>query len=239
MNLTKEEQHDADNYNAACQKGHENVTEETNVISKRTLKYVKYILLMVITWFCSVEYDRYFGSFINGGLSRQQVELENYVLTSDDVSTEHIWRVVDEKDMQIKRMRTKLNYKQETHKIMLGFLTNEARYLEHALSINPDRENGFPFVDWSQALVETLLDFALDASHYDVLSWVAEQPGWDTVVSKALSKKIIRRINGSSPPKTSALTRAEREKQKEKELLARLHPYWKKHAGDLQVSVWK
>ena len=101
-------------YNDAAQRAHEKITVDTNSTSKKILTYVKYIGLVIITWFCSVQYDRYFGSVINDG------------------------------------------------------------------------------------------------------------------------------INGSSPPKTSAITRAERKERKERERLARLHPYWKKYAIDAPyVSIIK
>jgi len=189
-NLTKEEQHAADNYRAACQKAHENVTEDTNKISRKTFRWVKYIGIIVITWFCSVEYDRYFGSVINGGLSRQQVELENYALSNDKVSTEHVWQIVDEQKLLIDDLRRKINWKTETHIAMMGFLTNDKDRLELATTINPDRKNGFPFKDWHPHITKNILEFSINAFHIEALEWVVEQPEWYTIVSVDLVDRI-------------------------------------------------
>jgi len=177
-------------YNLECQKAHENVTDETYKISRKTFKWVKYIGIIVITWFCSVEYDRYFGSFINGGLSRQQVELENYILSNDKVSAEHVWQIVDEQKLLIDDLRRKINWKTETHIAMMGFLTNDKDRLELATTINPDRKNGFPFKDWHPHITKNILEFSINAFHIEALEWVVEQPEWYTIVSVDLVDRI-------------------------------------------------
>ena len=173
------------------------------------------VFVCLFTWFIGRPIEAAIGLVPHDTVSAKEMQRDHRnlpILEAENKRLEKtiqdVWKIVDEKNkivddknMQISRMQTKLHYKKETEKVMKGFLTNEKSYLEHALSINPDRENGFAFVDWNPVIVKELLQFALDASHYDVLSWVTEQPGWDTVVSKDLSKKIIRRVNGSSPPK--------------------------------------
>lgn len=173
------------------------------------------VFVCLFTWFIGRPIEAVIGLVPHDTVSAKEMQRDHRnlpILEAENKRLEKtiqdVWKIVDEKNkivddknMQISRMQTKLHYKKETEKVMKGFLTNEKSYLEHALSINPNRENGFAFVDWSPVIVKELLQFALDASHYDVLSWVTEQPGWDTVVSKDLSKKIIRRVNGSSPPK--------------------------------------
>ena len=184
------------------------------------------VFVCLFTWFIGRPIEAAIGLVPHDTVSAKEMQRDHRnlpILEAENKRLEKtiqdVWKIVDEKNkivddknMQISRMQTKLHYKKETEKVMKGFLTNEKSYLEHALSINPDRENGFAFVDWNPVIVKELLKFALDASHYDVLSWVTEQPGWDTVVSKDLSKKIIRRINGSSPPKRVKIRDRVREK---------------------------
>jgi hypothetical protein len=87
--------------------------------------------------------------------------------------------------------RIKLNWKGETQKIFIGFVTGRTNYLESALTINPDRPNGFPFTDWNSVLKEQLLGFAISSFHIDVLLWVTQQPDWYTNINDGLVGEII------------------------------------------------
>jgi len=154
-NLTKEEQHAADNYRAACQKAHENVTEDTNKISRKTFKWVKYIGIIVITWLCSVCYDRYFGSVINGGLSRQEVCLE-----------------LDE-----------LRQTEEWVRLLEGILWDDTKYLDSAKRIIRYRSDGTvrgaEFTDLTIIERQKLVEISFKLCHAKVLEWVKKQPNWD------------------------------------------------------------
>ena len=174
---------------------HYKQSEETQKMTRLTLRWIKYCALMIITWFSSVQYDRHYGSVINDGLSRNSIELENFALDKERVALEHVWKIVDDQKIQILHLMQKMHFKEETNKIFLGFLTNETRYLNHALVINPDRANGFPFREWNPALVEPLLQFAFDAFHYETLFWVSEQPGWESVVDKEFAEKLKTFLN--------------------------------------------
>jgi hypothetical protein len=181
---------DAGEGKAALDLQHHDATNEIRMTVFSILKYIRYIITVGLTWFCTVQYDRHYGSVINSNVSRNQIELENYSLKNDDVSAENIWRIVDEQKIQISNLQTKLHYRAETKKVMLGFLTNKKIYLEHALSINPDRENGFPFIEWNPDIVAVMLDFSINAFHREALDWVVRQPDWTLIVDDELVGRI-------------------------------------------------
>jgi hypothetical protein len=194
MNLTKEEQSDAANYNAACQKAHENVSEDTNEISRKTFRWVKYITLIVATWFCTVQYDWFLGSILRGNKSGSAMEAKIAKLEIEKQRGEKLnfdtWKIVEEQRVRIINQKRKLNFKEETHQAYLGFLTDRPSYLEHATTCNSDRPNGFPFKEWHPHVVEKLLLFSMDAFHVKALEWVVKQPEWYSIVNKPLVNKI-------------------------------------------------
>jgi hypothetical protein len=172
--------------------------------SNRMFALMKFMTVILVTWLCTVQYNWVKGSVLHGyksGAGMESkiqdmesdalgMELENFALNSDNVAIEHVWKIVDDQKIQILHLMQKMHFKEETNKIFLGFLTNEIRYLNHALVINPDRPNGFPFTEWNPALIEPLLQFAFDAFHYETLFWVSEQPGWESVVDKEFAEKL-------------------------------------------------
>lgn len=159
-NLTEEEQHDADNYRAACQKAHENVTEETYKISTKTFKWVKYIGIIVITWICSVCYDLYFGSVINGGLSRQEINLK-----------------LDE-----------LRQTEEWVRLLEGVLWDDTAYLDSAKMVVRNRPDGTirggEFTDLTIKERQKFVEISFKLCHAKVLEWVKKQPNWDEGLNK-------------------------------------------------------
>jgi hypothetical protein len=177
-------------YNDATQSAHEKIAVDTNITSKKILVYLKYILVIVVTWICSVQYDKHHGSVINDGLSRNSIELENFALNNNDVTKEHIWRIVDEHKLLIANLKKKLNWKNETHLAVIGFITNNPDKLELATNVNPDRKNGFPFKEWHPHITQNMLEVSINAFHIESIEWVVKQPEWYININPALVDKI-------------------------------------------------
>lgn len=127
---------------------------ETYKISSKTYKWVKYIGIIVITWICSLCYDRYFGSVLNGGLSRQEVHLE-----------------IDE-----------LREKEERLRLFEGILKNDTDYLDASKMITRHRIDGnfrgAKFADLAIQDRQHLIEISHRMSHAKVLEWVKNQPNW-------------------------------------------------------------
>jgi hypothetical protein len=106
---------------------------------------------------------------------------------TNDANTKHLLEmatiVTEEQGSMIENLMRKLHYKEETLKVYQGFVMDGTNYLNHALTINPDRVGGFPLKDWDPFILNTLVVNALESFHISCLLWVTKQEGWRTVIT--------------------------------------------------------
>jgi hypothetical protein len=148
-----------------------------------------------------------------------------------------------------RRLDAKNKQHRETKDAVMGLVLDDPRLLEMAT-----KSNGFPFKDWHPYYAEHLLRMAVKANNKKALKWISDQQDWTSILSEATVRKVKRILDplgeeelfgkmsrGGIPQKKHFRLPTDRrkrvEEQKERERLARLHPYWKKYAPAPVVAV--
>jgi hypothetical protein len=154
------------------------------------------LALSLAQWGASASYGKYHSGYWFwetkakvSFLESENLKLKAEVNRAGLRENSHLATIDDQHEL-LKVQKNKLNWRNETERVFMGFITGHTNYLESALTINPDRPNGFPFREWNPSLTEKLLEYAINAFHLDVLQWVTEQPEWYSIVNEGLVDKI-------------------------------------------------
>ena len=149
--------------------------------SVAVIKRILYVALIVGATYVSTSlYSRYIGSVWQNGIPLQKIENQ-------------LGRFSDENKRQaieIKNLRNKMGYKNETILIYRGIVQNNATWLELSRVENKYRSEPFEFVNWYKPdeVVEAM--FKLEA--WDCLQWVVRQPDWYSCLNKKTYSKMMK-----------------------------------------------
>ena len=158
-NLTEEEQHDFANYNAACQKGHENVTEDTNTLVKKSEKNMRWKLnvLLAFALIC--------GTYLTTAFLGKNVGLP-IAFNGDSIDG----------------LRDTALQKEERARLFEGILRNDPKIMDTAKMVVRTRPDGITrgaeFTDLTPHDRQQVIATSFRLSHIRVLEWVKKQPFW-------------------------------------------------------------
>ena len=149
--------------------------------SVAVIKRILYVTLIVGATYVSTSlYSRHVGSVWQNGIPFKKIQKQ-------------LGRFLDENKRQaveIKDLRNKMGYKNETILVYRGIVQNKPEWLELSRVEHQSRSKPFEFVNWyfPDEAVEVM--FKLEA--WDCLEWVMRQPNWYSCINETTYSKMIK-----------------------------------------------
>ena len=92
--------------------------------------------------------------------------------------------------IEIKNLRYKMGYKNETILVYRGIVQNKPEWLELSRIEHLCRSEPFEFVNWY--FPEDAVEAMFKLESWDCLSWVMRQPNWDSCISEKTYSKMMK-----------------------------------------------